>query len=134
MQAQDKWVGFAGIEVDGLQQAVLDALELAGDVERKILGRNVGLGQAFVLRGSGEGYKEEEDRGVDEMTHGGFCLYGGIDITSAITRRLLAITHFKRQDFAARCAPHWPATCESESSLATGECVDKTFKLFVVFK
>lgn len=71
MQAQDKWVGFAGIEVDGLHQAVLEALELVGDVEREGLGRNVGLGQAFVLCGGGEGCKEEEDRGVDEMTQGG---------------------------------------------------------------
>ncbi len=85
VQAEDEWVGFAGIEVNGLHQAVRDALELAGDVERERLGRNVGFGLTFVLCGGGEGCKEEDDRGVDEMAHGGFCLYGDIDITSVIT-------------------------------------------------
>ena len=46
----------------------------APEVEREGLGRNVGFGLALVLCGGGEGDKEEDDHGADEMAHGGFCL------------------------------------------------------------
>lgn len=76
VQAEDEWVGFAGVEVDGFHQAVLDALELAGHVEGEGLDGDVGFGLVFVLCGGGEGDEEEEDRGVDEMAHGGFLCVG----------------------------------------------------------
>ena len=73
VQAEDEWVGFAGVEVDGFHQAVLDALELAGHVEGEGLG---GDPDGQVLCGGGKGDEEEEDHGVDEMPHGGFLCMG----------------------------------------------------------
>jgi len=49
VQAEDEWVGFSGVKVDGFHQAVLDTLELAGLVEGEDLDGDVGFGLVFVL-------------------------------------------------------------------------------------
>jgi len=49
VQAEDKRIGFARVEVDGFHQAVLDSLELTRFVEDEGFRGDRGLGLVFVL-------------------------------------------------------------------------------------
>ena len=49
VQAENERVGFAGVEVDGLHQAILNALELAGLVEGEGLGGDAEFGRSLIL-------------------------------------------------------------------------------------
>jgi hypothetical protein len=51
------------------------------------------LGLVFVLCGGGEGDEEEDDRGVDEMAHGGFLCVGICEIKADIFHMTFARRH-----------------------------------------